>query len=189
PVTVPNLGDFHDVDVIEVLVQPGQRVDAGASLITLETDKAAMDVPAPFPGVIHTLQVKTGDQVSEGHVIALIEPSGEPIPAEPRTAETPSPPAVSAPPIPHPEPQTARPSQPATGSSPRQPGAGRLKPYAGPAVRKLARTLGVDLTHLSGSGSRGRILAQDIHAYVRRALDRTPRSGMLPEVPATITAG
>ncbi|MHB1764686.1 MAG: dihydrolipoyllysine-residue acetyltransferase [Gammaproteobacteria bacterium] len=179
-VSVPNLGDFHDVDIIEVLVKSGDRVEAGASLITLETDKAAMDVPAPFAGIVRELRVKTGAKVSQGHAIAMIEPSADPTPAQPRAPDTPPPP-VSRPDTPHPEP--ARPSRSETRSNPTAPGTGRLKPYAGPAVRKLARELGVDLARLSGSGTRGRILALDIQTYVRRALEHTQGGGMLPEVP------
>ncbi|MHB1543941.1 MAG: biotin/lipoyl-containing protein, partial [Gammaproteobacteria bacterium] len=80
PVTVPNLGDFHDVDVIEVLVKSGDRVEAGASLITLETDKAAMDVPAPFAGIVRELRVKTGAKVSQGDAILTLETAASPPP-------------------------------------------------------------------------------------------------------------
>lgn len=184
PVTVPNLGDFHDVDVIEVLIQPGQQVEAGASLITLETDKAAMDVPAPFTGTVRKLQVKTGDKVSEGHVIALIEPN--PGPAAPSVANkeaAPAPPRTTSPQADEKKPESRAPSPAPMPTKSMPQGGDRLEPYAGPAVRKLARQLGVDLTRVSGSGTRGRIRAEDVHAFVRSALQQGAGGSGLPEVP------
>ncbi len=182
--SVPNLGDFHAVEVIEVLVKPGDSIASGASLITLETDKAAMDVPSLFAGTVRELRVKTGDRVSEGDAIALIEPSDTlpPAPSAPAPTGKTSPAAPESKPRPTERPSIGTPpaawvkSQAATRTD-------RLKPYAGPAVRKLARELGVDLGPLTGSGSRGRILAADVQAYVRSAIQNT-RGGTLPELPS-----
>ncbi|HET6410759.1 MAG TPA: dihydrolipoyllysine-residue acetyltransferase [Anaeromyxobacter sp.] len=162
-VRIPSLGDYRDVPVIDVLVHPGEVVHANDALLTLESDKATMDVPAPGPGRVRELKVKVGDRVSEGTVVAVLEGAGAaPLPAEaasPREAALPPPPAPAAPPkalappeAPTPPPETERVA------------------HASPSVRKLARELGVELSRVEGSGPRGRILQGDVQRHVKEAL-------------------
>jgi pyruvate dehydrogenase E2 component (dihydrolipoamide acetyltransferase) len=163
-VRVPNIGDFKDVPVIEVLVKPGDRIKKEDPLITLESEKAAMEVPSSMQGEVRDVRVKVGDKVSEGSVIVTLatesaSPSeSPPQPAQPAQAEkgeTPAPattaPAASAPQAPPP---------------PTRDGV----VHASPAIRKFARVLGVDLHGLSGSGPHGRITRDDVQGFVKSAL-------------------
>jgi pyruvate dehydrogenase E2 component (dihydrolipoamide acetyltransferase) len=182
-VVVPDIGDFKDVPVIEVLVKPGDNVKADDSLVTLESDKATMEVPAPFSGVVRDMKVKVGDKVSEGVLILTLE-------AQDGTTQQPSPKPASAPPMavsvaptsPAPAaPQTQPVLAPATASA--QGGVpimalavvdeiGFAHTHASPGVRRFARELGVDLTKVKGSGPKGRILKDDVQGYVKGALAR-----------------
>ncbi|MCE2898380.1 MAG: dihydrolipoyllysine-residue acetyltransferase [Betaproteobacteria bacterium] len=195
-VLVPDIGDFKDVPVIEVLVKPGDAVKADDSLITLESDKATMEVPAPFAGVVKELRVKVGDRLSQGAAILALEtvdggavvpaspapppptpaaPAGEPAPAEAATAPAPA----------------ARPV-PSAPEVPRLDEAAFAKAHASPAVRRLARELGVDLGKVPGSGPKSRILKEDVQSYVKGALSAgatvaapaTPGGGLAPGLPA-----
>ena len=163
-VKVPDLGGESDVDIIEILVSEGDKVSKEGGLITLESDKAAMDVPSPADGKVKSIKVKVGDKVSEGsHIIDLETEGAAPAPV----AETPASPKPTAAATPTPEPAKTAPALAArtdTGSS-----AG-ADVYAGPAVRKMARELGVNLTKVSGTGSRGRIVKEDVDAYVKGIL-------------------
>ncbi len=182
-VKVPDIGDFTDVPVIEVLVKPGDTVKAEDSLVTLESDKATMDVPAPAAGVIKSLGVKVGDKVSEGHLIlTLEEAAGAAAPAQAASAAKtaqpaapPSAPAAAAPP----KPPTAAPSAPAPPAPPMQAtvapsapidDAAFRKAHASPSVRAHARALGVDLSQIKGSGPAGRILQEDVENYVKQVM-------------------
>ncbi|PKH57159.1 pyruvate dehydrogenase complex dihydrolipoyllysine-residue acetyltransferase [Shewanella sp. Choline-02u-19] len=174
-IAVPDIGDAADVDVIEVLVAIGDEVTLDQGLITLETDKATMEVPAPVAGKLVGLTVKIGDKVSQGSVIATIEAvSTAPVAAAP-AASAPAPvavapaPAVSKPPVPH---------HPSAGS---QPKTGAV--HASPAVRRLAREFGADLTQVTGSGRKGRILKEDVQAFIKYELSRPKASA------ATAVAG
>ena len=190
-VLVPDIGGFKNVSVIEVFVKDGQQIDKEAPLITLETEKAAMDVPAPAAGRITQVKLKQGDKVSEGSLILLLETAGAeaataaaaadtkpapaaPPPAAPAAAPAPAPliPAVPAPPAP-----TAAPAAPA--AAPAAPvarqalaidEAGFSKAYASPSVRKFARELGADLGQITGTGPKGRITQEDVKAHVKRIL-------------------
>jgi|KBSSwiStaDraftv2_1062776.scaffolds.fasta_scaffold83903_3 pyruvate dehydrogenase E2 component (dihydrolipoamide acetyltransferase) len=179
-VKVPDIGDFTDVPVIEVLVKPGDTVKAEDSLVTLESDKATMDVPAPAAGVIKSLGVKVGDKVSEGHLILTLEEAAgaaAPAQAEPaakaaQPTTPPSAPAAGAPP----KPPTAAPAAPAppaqatvAPSAPIDDAAFR-KAHASPSVRAHARALGVDLSQIKGTGPVGRILQQDLENYVKQVM-------------------
>ncbi len=163
-IAVPDIGDAADVDVIEVLVAVGDEISADQGLITLETDKATMEVPAPFGGKLVSLTVKVGDKVSQGSVIATVETQGAAVasvaaPAEaPAPAPAAAPAAQSRPPVPH---------HPSAGA---QPNTGAV--HASPAVRRLAREFGVDLTQVKGTGRKGRILKEDVQAYVKYELSR-----------------
>ena len=158
-VTVPDIGDFKDVEVIEVLVKAGDAVAKEQSLITLESDKATMEIPSPTAGVVKEIKVKVGDKVSEGSPVLIIE-SGQGAPAaraaEPAPAKAPSPAPVASAPIPRPGPVPAEPQEAAT-----------TRPHASPSVRKFARELGVDLTQVRGSGPKERVLHDDVQAFVK----------------------
>ncbi|MFB2662253.1 dihydrolipoyllysine-residue acetyltransferase [Shewanella mangrovisoli] len=169
-IQVPDIGDASNVDVIEVLVSVGDDITVDQGLITLETDKATMEVPAPFAGKLLSLTVKVGDKVSQGSVIATIETvTAGSAPAPVAQAATPAPVAQEA----APAPVAAAPSRPPV---PHHPSAGAPVAtgvvHASPAVRRLAREFGVDLTQVTGSGRKGRIMKEDVQAYVKYELSR-----------------
>lgn len=199
-IRVPDIGDFKDIDVTEVLVKPGDRVKAEQSLITVESDKASMEIPAPMAGTVREIRVKAGDKVSEGSlivmldaeseelaqekpsaggVVAMPESSGVP-PSAPSTAPVSTTSAAVVPP-PAPVPYEVPPVDPL------------FKPHASPSVRRFARELGVDLARVKGSGPKNRILQVDVSGYVKATLqgkssDPTPsrQEGMpfnLPQWP------
>jgi len=176
---VPDLGDFSDVEVIEVHIASGSSVEVEDPLVTIETDKAAMDVPAVVAGTIDTVFIKVGDRVSEGTSIALIDaaatieapPEQKPVPSAAVGAATGSEPT--------PPPAAAR-SLPAIDE------AGFSKAHASPSVRKLARELGVNLVQVTGSGLKSRILHDDIKAFVKAILTGQtagPAGAALPKTP------
>lgn len=166
-VTVPDIGDASDVDVIEVLVAEGDTVDVEDGLITLETDKATMDVPAPKAGTITKLLVKQGDKVSMGSKVLMLKIKGA-APAQPAAAPAEAKPAPAAAPAPADTPKPPPvPHHPSAGEKPKT-----GKVHASPSVRRLAREFGVDLTQVSGSGAKGRILKEDIQSYVKYELSR-----------------
>src|SRR4051794_12847127 len=159
-VLVPDIGDFKNIPVIEVLVKPGDRVKAEDSLITLESDKATMEVPAPFAGVVKELKIKTGDKVSEGAAILSLEISetGSVAPATaPAAPQKPAPVAVAptqaAGPAPS-APQTLQRPLPAAPAIINEESFSRA--HASPSVRRFARELGVDLGSVKGSGPKER---------------------------------
>ena len=173
-VLVPDIGDFKNIPVIEVLVKPGDAVKAEDSLITLESDKATMEVPAPFAGVVKEMKLKPGDKVSEGMPILSLEisegapaPAGaaapRPAPAQASVAQASAPAAKPAPP-----PAAAPSTQPAAPAPIDE--AGFSKAHASPSVRRFARELGVDLARVKGSGPKERILKEDIAGFVKNAM-------------------
>nr|WP_320125109.1 dihydrolipoyllysine-residue acetyltransferase [uncultured Shewanella sp.] len=167
-IQVPDIGDASNVDVIEVLVSVGDEITADQGLITLETDKATMEVPAPFAGKLLSLTVKVGDKVSQGSVIATIETvTAGAAPAPVAQAAAPAP--VSAAPVAAPTP-ASRPPVPHHPSAGTPVSTGAV--HASPAVRRLAREFGVDLTQVTGSGRKGRIMKEDVQAYVKYELSR-----------------
>ena len=190
-VLVPDIGDFKDVEVIEVLVKPGDAISAEQSLVTLESDKATMEIPSPAAGVVKEVRVKVGDKVSQGSPVLVLEAAGaEAAPAapapEPAKASAPAPavPAVASAPrqmtIPRPEPVPTEPQE-----------ATAAKPHASPSVRKFARELGVDLAQVRASGPKGRVLHEDVQAFVKGVMAQggapgpasqraAPRGGALP---------
>jgi pyruvate dehydrogenase E2 component (dihydrolipoamide acetyltransferase) len=195
-IRVPDIGDFSEIPVIEVLVAVGDRVDAEQSLLTLESDKATMEVPSPAAGIIAELTVALGDEVSEGDLVALLEAdeaetaevsaaaTGRPKPAAPAQAPEPTPPA----PI-------ATPPAAAPDSGPRQSPPVELDaaatlpgkvPYASPVIRAFARELGVDLFRVTGSGRNGRILREDVTAFVKAVMagaTAAPAGGLVFDLP------
>jgi pyruvate dehydrogenase E2 component (dihydrolipoamide acetyltransferase) len=165
PVAVPDIGDFEDVPIIEILVSPGDTVAVDDPLLTLESDKATMDVPAPFAGTVGELLVKIGDKVSQGVELLTLSPSsdgesGGPAKAGAATPATGTKASSSVDSASQAEEQAAPPPAPAPSS-----GNGGGPVYASPAVRRIARELGVDLHQVSGSGRKGRITKEDVQAF------------------------
>ncbi len=183
-VKVPDIGNYEGVPVIEVLVADGETVEAEQPLIVLESDKATMEVPSPGAGIVRDLKLKVGDKVSEGDAICTLEgaadaadaPSAAPAPPPPEAAADASaeagaswpkpgtPPLVDAEPVPPPQ----------APSSPEQ------VPYAGPATRKFARELGVDLSQVKGTGARGRIVIEDVQAFVKQRMAQPAATAAAP---------
>jgi len=210
-VLVPDIGGFKDVSVIDVLVKDGQQIEKETPLITIETEKAAMDVPAPSAGKIAQVKLKSGDKVSEGSVILLLEADNaepaeaakepEPKPVEPKVVEPkpPEPTAAAAANAVEPKPPAAAPAatpaaapaRPAAAGTPaavaRVDEAAFSKAYASPAIRKFARELGADLGRVKGTGVKGRITQEDVKAFVKVILTSPPSAApaatALPKVP------
>jgi len=165
-VLVPDIGDYKDVAVIEVAIKAGDAVKADQTLITLETDKAAMDVPAPFDGVVKEVKIKVGDKVSEGSLIVLMQASGGAARSvAPQTASAPASAAqtvvVAAKPAPAAAPVVASPAvAPETSGS----------AHASPSIRRFARELGVNLTQVKGSGAKSRVTKDDVQNFVKQSL-------------------
>ncbi len=187
---IPDLGGARDVDVIEILARPGDRVEKDQPLITLEGDKATMDVPAEAAGTLKSLQVNVGDKVNEGDLLAELEvdETAAEATATAETAESMKPVAEAAPeaaskpapettpePAPRPLPAAPAPAKPAptppVAFTPERILPGKVA-YASPAVRAFARTLGVDLLQVTGSGRKGRILKEDVEAWVKQTLQK-----------------
>jgi pyruvate dehydrogenase E2 component (dihydrolipoamide acetyltransferase) len=168
-IKVPDIGDFKEVGVIEVLVSPGDRVEKEGSLITVESDKATMEIPSPVAGVVKELRVKVGDKVAEGSLILILDEAGAAAPAAPeeRAAPAPAKPAPSVPAAAVPEAKAIAKPDPV----PLEPQDLTVsKPHASPSIRLFARELGVDLSKVKGSGLKGRITREDVQAFVKGAL-------------------
>jgi pyruvate dehydrogenase E2 component (dihydrolipoamide acetyltransferase) len=181
-IKVPDIGDYQDVPVIEVHIKPGDRVEKEQSLITLESDKATMDVPSSHTGIVKEVKVKVGDSISEGGLVLLLEPSdasasaasSAPVPPTPAPQSAPAAPvqktvAPPAAPIPTPAVVSAPTSTPAPA---------RAEPassidgasHASPSVRKFARELGVTIAQVKGTGPKGRISQEDVQAFVKSVM-------------------
>ncbi|HNL78650.1 MAG TPA: dihydrolipoyllysine-residue acetyltransferase, partial [Accumulibacter sp.] len=178
-VVVPDIGDYHDVPVIDICVQVGDTVNIDDPLVTLESDKATMDVPSTAAGTIREIKVALGDKVSAGTVVVIVDGAAAGASAAAQSTQTtqvtqatPSAPAPSAPP---PAPAAAVASSPAAAPAPGLTlGA---KTHASPSVRLFARELGVDLTRVKASGPKGRILKEDVTAFVKSVLTAAPATG------------
>jgi pyruvate dehydrogenase E2 component (dihydrolipoamide acetyltransferase) len=179
-VVVPDIGDFKNVPVIEVLVKPGDTIKAEDSLIMLESDKATMEVPSPVGGVVREMKLKVGDKVSQGTPILAVELGEGAAPAKPAPAGAAAPPTPAAP-----APAAAQPAPPVAAAPP--PAAPAAAPavqpvdeaafagaHASPGVRRFARELGVDLGKVQGSGPKGRILREDIQNFVKTLVSGAP---------------
>jgi len=169
-VKVPDIGDFTDVPVIEVFVKAGDVVKVDDSLVTLESDKATMDVPSTAAGVVKSVALKVGDKVSQGAVVAVIEAAGAaPAASAPAKAAT-APAAAPAPaPAPAAAPAAAPKAAPAPAAAPIDEKAFKVA-HASPSVRLIARELGVDVSKVTGTGPKGRILIEDVRAFVKKVM-------------------
>lgn len=192
-VTVPDIGDFSEVEVIEVHVSAGDQIEAEDPTITLESEKATMDVPAPSGGKVVEVFVKSGDRVSQGDTILTLE-GGEPAASrgaeESRSGQAPAREEKPADTEPQSDTASGQPSPPPTLPS----GEDRRKgptPHASPSVRRFARELGVDISQVEGSGRKGRILKEDVQGWVKRRIHEAPPAAApaatggaaLPEMP------
>jgi pyruvate dehydrogenase E2 component (dihydrolipoyllysine-residue acetyltransferase) len=183
-VKVPDIGDFKDVEIVEVIAKAGDEVQEEDPLITLESDKASMEVPAPFAGKVSEVKVKAGDRVSEGDLILLIEAGEVTSPVQP-----PSPEGIQESDA---EPLEAREEAEAAPAAAPPKADGEAKDFGGvhasPSVRRLARELEVDLTRIKGSGEKGRITKDDVKAHLGGAAPAAagaPSAGAgIPEIPA-----
>ena len=191
-VRVPDIGDYKDVEIIDVAVREGDAVAVDATLITLETEKATMDVPSTAAGIVRQFKVQKGGRVSQGDLIAIVEagnagePAGSAVAVAPvapaRAADVPAP--ISAPASQSaPARVSAAPASPApaTTASIAEPGFSRS--HASPSMRRFARELGVDLATVAGTGIKGRIIEQDVKAHVKRLLTEPRPAAALPKVP------
>jgi len=192
-IKVPDIGGFKEVAIIEILVKPGDYVDVEQSLLTLESDKATMDIPSSDAGIVQQVNVKIGDKISEGDLVLLLE-SGQ-ISQAPALATPEKEARVSiTSTINHDDPRskpTYLPNQPPVAPFME---VNNDKPHAGPAVRHVARELGVDLRKVKGSGRSGRILKEDIQAFVKQVMTEGTAPGLaipmtgggmgIPEIPA-----
>ena len=165
-VNLPDIGDFDSVDVIEILVKIGDFVKENDSIITLETDKATMEIPAPFSGQVTNIAIKVGDKISHGDLILTVESDSE-------LAESESEPSMKSK---EPEPEVGLEDSTPTKDKPNKLDQKKEEisldtesgSHASPSIRKLARELGVSLSKISGSGQKGRILAEDLKSYVKQ---------------------
>ena len=176
-VLVPDIGDFKEVEVIEILVKPGDTVAKEQSLVSLESDKATMEIPSPEAGVVKELKIKVGDKVSQGSVLLAMETAGaapevveKAVEAKP-AAKKETPPAPSV--VTRVEPVPAEPKDAVTAL-----------PHASPSIRKFARELGVDLGRVHGSGPKGRIVTEDVQVFVKGVM-----TGSTARAPAAQTKG
>ena len=163
-VNLPDIGDLDSVDVIEILVKIGDLVKENDSIITLETDKATMEIPAPFSGKVTNLAMKVGDKVSHGNLILTVESDSEPAEIESEPSVKSKEPEVSL------EDSTPAKDKPNKLDQKKEEISLDTEPdsHASPSIRKLARELGVSLSKISGSGQKGRILAEDLKSYVKQ---------------------
>jgi pyruvate dehydrogenase E2 component (dihydrolipoamide acetyltransferase) len=201
-IKVPDIGDFSDVPVIEVFVKPGDILAVDDPIATLESDKATMEVPSPVAGVVQGVRVAVGDKVSEGSVLCTVSAADvarpavpRPAPAKAAPAAAPSPPAASTPAA-APAPSAPPAAEAARATAPQSPTAAAAaapidaaqfkRAHASPSVRAFARELGVDVSKVSGSGPHGRILREDVQAFVKKTLAAPPPA---PRAASAPTAG
>jgi len=177
-IKVPDIGDFHDVPVIEVLVAVGDSIEAEDALIMLESDKAALEVPSPAAGVVKEVRLKVGDKVSEGTLVLLLDVASAAASPAPPISQPAAQPALQPPPQPAPLP-VSPPAEKAAAPAAlpiAAIAAATDHSHASPSVRLFARELGVDVAKVNGSGPKGRILREDVQNYVKSILAAAPAS-------------
>jgi len=181
-IVVPDIGDFENVEVVELLVKSGDAIKVEDSLISVESDKATMEIPSPEAGVVKELKVNLGDKVSQGSLILLLEPASNDPAAVAPAKESPAPAAKEEKPQPAPAPTAAPTPVKAEPAASPTPTPAKVSPtakidevafakaYATPSVRKFARELGVDLGQVEGTGRKNRITREDVQNFIKRAL-------------------
>ncbi|MBT8127675.1 MAG: dihydrolipoyllysine-residue acetyltransferase [Gammaproteobacteria bacterium] len=192
-ILVPDIGDFEGVEVIEIMVSPGDSIQVEDPLISLESDKAAMEIPSPLAGTVKDVKVSIGDKVSQGDLLIKMDvSSAETAPTVEESApEQPKKTTPSAPPLKPQAPATPAPALAAPTSAQRPPPvapspideAGIRKAHASPSVRKFARELGADLAQITGTGNKGRILKDDVTAFIKRVMTSASAGGGLGVAP------
>ena len=183
-VLVPDIGDFDGVEVIEILVAAGDQIALEDPIASLESDKAAMEIPSPYAGTVKEVKISLGDKVSEGSLLITLEASEDSTAASEEAVaettadvkETTAAPVADKKPLPVPTPAAPRPSPTATISVNEE---GFRKAHASPSVRKFARELGADLSQITGSGTKSRILKADVKSWVKQALTQGTQGGGL----------
>ena len=194
-VRLPDIGDFSDIPVIEVLVGIGDKVEVDQSILTLESDKATMEIPSPAAGEVQSISVKVGDQVNRGDLLMTLLGSAAPVPGdsepdnsaeEAESAQAPA--AIPKPDAPLPGESERRKAPVLPRPEDMQAIASGRTPHASPAVRRFARELGVDLGRVKGTGRKGRVLKDDVQAYVKQTLSAgapaAPAAGLPFQLPA-----
>lgn len=175
-IKVPDIGDFKEVEVIELMVKVGDTVKVDQSLITVESDKASMEIPSSHAGVVKELKIKVGDKVAEGSVLLMLEADGAAAISAPAAAPAASAaPAPAAPTAPAPA-ALAAPTAPAPAAAAAEPAAANNQTHASPSVRKFARELGVDLNRVTGTGPKTRITQEDVQNFVKGVMQAPPAS-------------
>ncbi|HMO47583.1 MAG TPA: dihydrolipoyllysine-residue acetyltransferase [Rubrivivax sp.] len=177
-VVVPDIGNFADVAVIELLVKPGDTIAVEQSLITVESDKASMEIPSSHAGVLKELKVKLGDKVSEGSAMAVLQAAAGAAAPAPAAAPAAAPAEARAPAPAAPSPAPAAAHQPSAPTA--------ALPHASPSVRRFARELGVPLEQVKGSGPKGRITQADVQGFVKGVMAGTQAA---PKAPAAVAGG
>ena len=181
-IQLPDIGDFESVDVIEVLVKIGDQINAEDPIITLESDKASMEIPSPYTGTVKEIKVQLGDKITQGNTLLLLETSS----VESTEKETPAVEEVTTDPVSPLELTQPMPAPVIPETAEKVRGSRSSKALASPAVRKLARELGVDLGLVTGSGPRERILKEDVKKYTKSIIEGSNKNAgfSLPEIPA-----
>ena len=191
-ILVPDIGDFDGVEVIEILVAAGDQIATEDPIVSLESDKAAMEIPSPYAGTVKAIKIKLGDKVSQGSLLITIEateassaatqdsPAEKEASTEPAAEAAATSAATSAPiPAPAAKPAAAAAPRPSPTASININEAGFKKAHASPSIRKFARELGADLSQMTGSGAKNRILKEDVIAWVKQTLEQGNRGGGL----------
>jgi pyruvate dehydrogenase E2 component (dihydrolipoamide acetyltransferase) len=188
-VKVPDIGDFKEVEVIELMVKPGDAVIVNQSLITVESDKASMEIPSSHAGIVKELKVKVGDKVGEGSLVLVLEATGAAPAAKPAAAAPAAPAAAASAPAP------AAASAPVAAAAPAAapaPAVGGAQAHASPSIRKFARELGVELVRVPGTGAKGRITQEDVQNFVKGVMSgavAAPNAPVAAAAPASTGAG
>jgi pyruvate dehydrogenase E2 component (dihydrolipoamide acetyltransferase) len=178
-VTVPDIGDFKEVEVIELMVKVGDTIKVDQSLLTVESDKASMEIPSSHAGIVKELKVKVGDKVAKGSLVLVVETTGgaaAPAPAAPAAAAPAA--AVASAPV--------AAAAPAPAAAPAAPAVNGKLAHASPSIRKFARELGVDLARVGGSGPKGRITQEDVQNFVKGVMSGAVAA---PNAPAAAKGG
>jgi pyruvate dehydrogenase E2 component (dihydrolipoamide acetyltransferase) len=190
-VLVPDIGDFDEVTVIEVMVKAGDTIKVEQSLITVESDKASMEIPSSHAGVIKDVKVKVGDKVAKGSLVAVVEATGGAVAAPAPAAAAAAAPAPVAATTSAPAAPAADKAVPTAALPAHEPAAAKgALPHASPTIRKLARELGVPLGEVKGSGPKGRITQEDVHAFVKGVMAGSVQTAAQKSAtPAAATGG